>query len=62
MNPPSNKSQSDNNSFECSMVGYGVGFQKIRRITGYLVGDWRKRFNDAKRSEVDDRVSHVVVS
>ena len=32
-------------------------FQRIRRITGYLVGDLG-RFNDAKRSEVMDRVKH----
>ena len=24
----------------------------------YLVGDWRKRFNDAKQHEVEDRVKH----
>lgn len=40
------------------MVGVGVGFNKIRRITGYLVGDWRKRFNNAKQAEVTDRVKH----
>lgn len=34
-----------------------VPFQRIRRITGYLVGDLG-RFNDAKRSEVVDRVKH----
>jgi hypothetical protein len=34
-----------------------VPFQRIRRITGYLVGDLG-RFNDAKRSEVMDRVKH----
>lgn len=34
-----------------------VPFQRIRRITGYLVGDLG-RFNDAKLSEVEDRVSH----
>ncbi|MDD5823396.1 MAG: anaerobic ribonucleoside-triphosphate reductase [Firmicutes bacterium] len=38
-------------------VGEGVGFQRIRRITGYLVGTL-DRFNDAKRSEVEDRVKH----
>ena len=32
-------------------------FQRIRRITGYLVGDLN-RFNDAKRQEVGDRVKH----
>lgn len=34
-----------------------VPFQRIRRITGYLVGGLG-RFNDAKRSEVMDRVKH----
>ena len=37
-----------------------VRFQRIRRITGYLVGDL-SRFNNAKRSEVDDRVKHTSV-
>ena len=32
-------------------------FERIRRITGYLVGTL-DRFNDAKRSEVADRVKH----
>lgn len=35
-----------------------VPFQRIRRITGYLVGDLG-RFNDAKRAEVADRVKHT---
>lgn len=34
-----------------------VPFQRIRRITGYLVGTL-DRFNDAKRAEVRDRVKH----
>ena len=34
-----------------------VPFHRIRRITGYLVGDVEK-FNDAKRSELNDRVKH----
>ncbi len=34
-----------------------VPFQRIRRITGYLVGDLG-RFNNAKRCEVDQRVVH----
>lgn len=34
-----------------------VPFQRIRRITGYLVGTL-DRFNDAKRAEVEDRVKH----
>ena len=38
-------------------VGEGVGFDRIRRITGYLVGTL-DRFNNAKKSEVTDRVTH----
>ena len=34
-----------------------VPFHRIRRITGYLVGDLEK-FNDAKRSELNDRVKN----
>ena len=29
-------------------VGEGVGFERIRRITGYLVGT-TERFNDGKK-------------
>ena len=39
-------------------IGEGVKFQRIRRITGYLVGTL-DRFNDAKRAEERDRVKHV---
>ena len=38
-------------------LGYGVGFERIRRITGYLVGTMDK-WNDAKRAEERDRVKH----
>ena len=34
------------------------GFEKIRRITGYLVGTV-DRFNDANRAEERDRVKHM---
>jgi hypothetical protein len=34
-------------------------FERIRRITGYLVGDMG-RWNDAKREEEKDRVKHSV--
>ena len=39
------------------MVGAGVPFQRIRRITGYLVGTL-DRFNNAKRAEARERVKH----
>lgn len=41
-------------------VAYGFGnepFQRVRRITGYLVGTL-DRFNNAKRAEERDRVKH----
>lgn len=38
-------------------LGEGVRFQRIRRITGYLVGTLDK-FNNAKRAEERERVKH----
>lgn len=35
-----------------------IPFQRLRRITGYLVGTM-DRWNDAKRSEEHDRVKHA---
>ena len=43
------------------MIGEGVGFERIRRITGYLVGTL-DRYNNAKRAEERDRVKHSVTS
>ena len=37
--------------------GQGVGFERIRRITGYLAGTMDKG-NDAKKAEERDRVKH----
>lgn len=42
-------------------VGRGVPFDRIRRITGYLVGSLA-RFNNAKRAEERDRVKHGLPS
>ena len=39
------------------LVGEGVGFERIRRITGDLVGTV-DRFNNGKRAEERDRVKH----
>lgn len=36
-----------------------IPFERIRRITGYLVGTLDK-WNDAKRAEEQDRVKHTV--
>lgn len=40
-------------------LGAGVLFERIRRITGYLVGTLSK-WNDAKKAEEKDRVKHGV--
>jgi anaerobic ribonucleoside-triphosphate reductase len=42
------------------IVGEGVKFERIRRITGYLVGTV-DRFNNGKKAEVKDRVKHSTV-
>ena len=41
-------------------VGKDVKFERIRRITGYLVGT-TDRWNNAKRAEEKDRVKHQKV-
>ena len=43
------------------LIGEGVGFERIRRITGYLVGTL-DRFNNGKRAEEHDRVKHSVTT
>ena len=42
------------------IVGQGVKFERIRRVTGYLVGTL-DRFNNGKRAEEHDRVKHMSV-
>ena len=41
------------------MVGEGREFERIRRITGYLVGTM-DRWNDAKTAEEAERVKHQI--
>ena len=48
----------DKETKKVKKVGEGVSFERIRRITGYLVGTLN-RFNNAKKSEVSDRVTHT---
>lgn len=40
-------------------MGAGVPFERIRRITGYLVGTMEK-WNNAKKAEERDRVKHSI--
>ncbi|HOQ17566.1 MAG TPA: anaerobic ribonucleoside triphosphate reductase [Defluviitaleaceae bacterium] len=42
----------------CGREEGDIKFERIRRITGYLVGSL-ERFNDAKRAEERDRVKHI---
>lgn len=51
----------DNVCPQCGRYEYegDIGFERIRRITGYLVGTV-DRFNNAKRAEVRDREKHNV--
>ena len=32
--------------------------QQLRRVTGYLTGDYKSAFNKGKQAEVEDRVKH----
>lgn len=54
-NSNSNNSVSDNSKY--AKVGEGIPFQRLRRITGYLVGTV-DRWNDGKKAELKDRVKH----
>lgn len=47
----------DGDFVNLELSGINEPFQRIRRITGYLVGTL-DRFNNAKRAEVGDRVKH----
>lgn len=45
-------------SVDLSSTGCNIGFERIRRITGYLVGTMDK-WNDAKKAEESERVKHL---
>lgn len=42
---------------ECPYCG-GNNIQRLRRVTGYLTGDYKTAFNAGKQAEVEDRVKH----
>ena len=54
---PAEKGKTMSNKSE--KLGKGVRFERIRRITGYLVGT-TDRWNNAKKAEERDRVKHSV--
>lgn len=47
----------DDGLVDVRYLGHGQPFERIRRITGYLVGTI-DRWNNAKRAEEHDRVKH----
>lgn len=47
----------DGDEVELSYKFVPIGFERIRRITGYLTGD-TSTWNDAKKHELEDRVTH----
>ena len=49
--------KADGEYLDCHYHYHEKSFERIRRITGYLVGTL-DRFNDAKKAEVKDRVKH----
>ena len=51
----------DGEEVDVNFTYHTKAFERIRRITGYLVGTI-DRFNDAKRAEVEQRVKHSIGS
>lgn len=49
----------DEDTYRITPVFEKIPFQRLRRITGYLVGT-TDRWNNAKLAELEDRVSHGV--
>ncbi|MFD1177334.1 anaerobic ribonucleoside triphosphate reductase [Paenibacillus puldeungensis] len=44
----------------CGKSEKDIYIRRLRRVTGYLTGDYQTRFNAAKQAEVRDRVKHGV--
>lgn len=43
---------------ECPMC-HGKNIQRLRRVTGYLTGDYKSAFNKGKQQETEMRVRHT---
>jgi ribonucleoside-triphosphate reductase (formate) len=43
---------------ECPIC-HSKHIQQLRRVTGYLTGDYKSAFNKGKQAEVNDRVKHI---
>ena len=44
---------------DCCPVCGSKKIQQLRRVTGYLTGDYRSAFNSGKQDEVENRVKHT---
>ena len=53
----SNCGFTDEINTECPMCG-GTDIQRLRRVTGYLTGDYKSAFNLGKQQETEMRVKH----
>ena len=53
------KAERKKKKMQKTKMGKNVKFERIRRITGYLVGTLEK-WNDAKKAEERDRMKHNV--
>lgn len=42
---------------ECPICG-STNIRRLRRVTGYLTGDYKTTFNKGKQQEVEQRVKH----
>ncbi len=42
----------------CPVCG-SADIRRLRRVTGYLTGDYKTAFNEGKQKEVEDRVKHI---
>ena len=42
----------------CPMCG-SKNISRLRRVTGYLTGDYKSAFNEGKKDEVEHRVKHI---
>lgn len=50
--------ESSDGGVDLNWTAHGEKFERIRRVTGYLVGTL-DRWNDAKQAEERERVKHV---
>lgn len=41
-------------------IGKDLKFQRLRRVTGYITGDYMTSFNDSKIAETNDRIKHSI--